>query len=139
MVAYREPVETCRNVPRDDEVCKQVPVIRLVPKCQETERVLCEAVPYQQEVQRCQLTNSPVCVQQEAGEGVRRSCTQVPTQVCTLGSPEQVERCGERAPRRLCETRLIPVSRSLQRVDCGPGDSQDIIPYSRDFYTTKFL
>ena len=49
---------------RDDEVCKQVPVVRLVPQCQDQERVLCEAVPYQQQIQRCELTNSPVCATQ---------------------------------------------------------------------------
>ena len=46
---------------RDDEVCKQVPVVRQVPKCQEQEKVLCEAQPYQLQFQRCQLINSPVC------------------------------------------------------------------------------
>ena len=45
-------------------MCKQVPVVRLVPQCQDQERVLCEAVPYQQQIQRCQLTNSPVCATQ---------------------------------------------------------------------------
>ena len=38
-----------------------MPVVRLVPKCEQQERVLCESVPYQQQIQRCQLTNSPVC------------------------------------------------------------------------------
>ena len=49
---------------RDDEVCKQVPVVRLVPQCEQQERVLCEAVPYQAEIQRCVLTNNPVCAPQ---------------------------------------------------------------------------
>ena len=45
-------------------MCKQVPVVRLVPQCRDQERVLCEAVPYQQQIQRCELTNSPVCATQ---------------------------------------------------------------------------
>ena len=39
-------------------------MVRLVPQCEQQERVLCEAVPYQQEIQRCVLTNNPVCTPQ---------------------------------------------------------------------------
>jgi len=159
-VPVREPVQTCKNVPRDDEVCKQVPVVRQVPKCQQQERVLCEAQPYQLQVQRCQLINSPVCSTEEAGEDVRRVCQDIPTEICELeaeaensdedSSEESDEKSCDKQewPLRVCETRLIPVTKTVQREECNgdifPSASEsrglsDNFSYPSDFYQTTFL
>ena len=75
------------------------------------------------------------------GEAVRRVCREIPTEVCELEIAEVEEGCVvEERPRRVCETRLIPVTRTVTREECGDGGfSNDIFPYARDFYETKFL
>ena len=75
---------------------------------------------------------------QAVGEAVRRVCRDIPTEVCELEIQEEEEGCEEQErPRRVCETRLIPVTRTVQREECG--NTGDIFPYARDFYETKFL
>ena len=147
-------------------------MVRLVPQCEQQERVLCEAVPYQQEIQRCVLTNNPVCTpqvrhghmsrvsqmsrvmivhivynSQAVGDAVTRVCRDIPTEVCDIEI--QDEGCVEE-PRRICETRLVPVTRTVQREECGNTNdvsyssndvsySNEIFSYARDFYETKFL
>ena len=79
------------------------------------------------------------------GEAVRRVCRDIPTEICELESQEEEEGCGEdqERPRRVCETRLIPVTRTVQREECGNTNdvsyTSNIFPYARDFYETKFL
>ena len=82
---------------------------------------------------------------QAVGEAVRRVCRDIPTEICELESQEEEAGCGEdqERPRRVCETRLIPVTRTVQREECGNTNdvsyTTDIFPYARDFYETKFL
>ena len=82
---------------------------------------------------------------QAVGEAVRRVCRDIPTEICELESQEEEEGCAEdqERPRRVCETRLIPVTRTVQREECGNTNdvsyTTDIFPYARDFYETKFL
>ena len=68
---------------------------------------------------------------QAAGEAVRKVCQEIPTEVCELEAEvldaedsdedsseeeESNERCEEQErPLRVCETRLIPVTRTVER------------------------
>ena len=81
---------------------------------------------------------------QAVGEVVTRVCRDIPTEVCEIEI--QDENCDEEQsrPRRICETRLIPVTRTVQREECANTNdvssfSNEIFPYARDFYETKFL
>ena len=102
-----------------------------------------------------------ICYSQAAGEAVRRVCQEIPTEICELeglraedsdeDSSEESNRtrCDEQEwPLRVCETRLIPVTRTVQREECNgdifPSASEsrglsDNFSYPRDFYQTTFL
>ena len=101
-----------------------------------------------------------ICYSQAAGEAVRRVCQEIPTEICELkaeaedsdeDSSEESNQtsCAEQEwPLRVCETRLIPVTKTVQREECNgdifPSASEsrglsDDVSYPRDFYQTTFL
>ena len=101
-----------------------------------------------------------ICYSQEAGEDVRRVCQDIPTEICELeaevedsdedSSEESDEKSCDKQewPLRVCETRLIPVTKTVQREECNgdifPSASEsrglsDNFSYPSDFYQTTFL
>jgi len=137
------PTKQCRKVPRIEGKCKKVPVLR-PNNCREVERVLCREEPYQTTIRSCVVTNSPICSQQPI-ETVRNVCDSIEREICTVLPVEanDTEACQD-VPENICETKLVPFTRIIEREDCN-NDVTDLVTqysnldYSSERYKTTFL
>ena len=132
------PEKQCRKVPRVEGKCKKVPVLR-PNKCEQIERVLCKEEPYQLTIKRCSYENRPICRQQPV-EVVKTICNTVQRETCSLPTTEVDNNCQD-VPQNVCETKLVPFTRTIERLECNNG-RYDFLPstiqYDDSFYTTTF-
>jgi len=129
------PGKECRKVPRVEGKCKKVPVLR-PNTCEEIERVVCVEEPYSQIIRKCSIENRPICRQQPV-DVVKTICNTIEKETCTV--PADAENC-QQVPENVCETKLVPFTRTIQRQECNNAVSlQQPNQYNSNFYTTSFL
>ena len=86
--------------------------------------------------QQCVLASSPVCADQPVAV-VRNVCSTLETETCTLlRAPDTGDSC---AAEKICETRRVPFTRTVEREDCSLPGAAAPATYSGDYYSTTFL